>query len=201
MVSKWLYVGPVISVMSLLTDLCEMKISPAILINKKCYSHQRFLASKCEWGLPKHWSSRCCQPPQWLLRSWGNAWSKANKGTELAPDSWGAYERNEFSEPRGLHLPICSMLNSFTWNLIFLIAAPGIAKSDWVTEPQQSLMFRLPSPFLQILSHDSPSCLLGAVFSEQLRFCLLGLGPKHGYQIKSPSTFRGWLMFSLAVSM
>ena len=119
MVSKWLYVGPVISVMSLLTDLCEMKISPAILINKKCYSHQRFLASKCEWGLPKHWSSRCCQPPQWLLRSWGNARSKANKGTELAPDSWGAYERNELSEPRGLHLPIYRMLNTFTWYLIF----------------------------------------------------------------------------------
>ena len=33
--------------------LCEMKISPAISINKKCHSHQRFLASKCERELPK----------------------------------------------------------------------------------------------------------------------------------------------------
>ena len=48
-------------------------------------------------------SSRCCQPPQWLLREWGNARGKVNKETRLAPDS--AYERNEFSESRGLHLP------------------------------------------------------------------------------------------------
>ena len=27
---------------------CEMKISPAILVNKNCHSHQGFLASKCE---------------------------------------------------------------------------------------------------------------------------------------------------------
>ena len=37
----------------------------------------------------------------------------------LAPDSWGAYERNEISEPRGLHLPMHWMLNSLTWFLIF----------------------------------------------------------------------------------
>jgi hypothetical protein len=30
-----------------------MKISTAKSINKKCHSHQRFLASKCECGLPK----------------------------------------------------------------------------------------------------------------------------------------------------
>ena len=41
---------------------CEMKIFPAILINKKCNSHQRFLASQCEWGLPKQPSSGCCHP-------------------------------------------------------------------------------------------------------------------------------------------
>ena len=45
--------------------------------------------------------------------------SKVNKETELAPDSWGAYERNEFSESRDLHLPIHRMLNSLTWYLIF----------------------------------------------------------------------------------
>ena len=45
------------------TELCEMKISPAILINKKCHSHQRFLASKCEWRLPKLQFRGCCQTP------------------------------------------------------------------------------------------------------------------------------------------
>ena len=56
-----------------------MKISPDILISKKCHSHQQFLASKCEWGLPKLRSSRCRQPPWFLLRSWGNARSKVNR--------------------------------------------------------------------------------------------------------------------------
>ena len=41
---------------------CEMKLSPAILINKKCHSHHWFLISKYEWGLPKLWSRGCCYP-------------------------------------------------------------------------------------------------------------------------------------------
>ena len=188
-----------------------MKTSLAISINKKWHSHQRFL-----WRPNVNEGSQTSNPTD-VTAPHGDLWGAQGvkeaaiwgiyhslswtRKQDLAPESWGAYERNEFNEPRGLHLHICSMLNSFTWNLIFLTAAPGIAKSDWVTEQQQSLMFRLPSPFLQMLSHDSPSCLLGAVFSEHLRFCLLGLGPKHCYQIKSLSTFRGWLMFSLAVSM
>ena len=44
---------------------------------------------------------------------------------DLAPDSWGAHERNEFSEPReprGLHLPIHRiMLTSLAWYLGFLV--------------------------------------------------------------------------------
>ena len=64
---------------------CEMKICPAILINKKCHRHQRSLASKCEYELPKLRSPGCFQsphqppPPQWLLRSWGHEKSKMNK--------------------------------------------------------------------------------------------------------------------------
>ena len=37
------------------------------------HSHQRFLASKCERGLPKLRFSICCHHLRWLLRSWGNA--------------------------------------------------------------------------------------------------------------------------------
>ena len=96
-----------------------MKISPAILINKKCRSHHRFVASKYEWALPKLRSSRGCHPSWGLLRSWGNARSKVNNETGLAPDTWGAYERRELREPRGLHPPAHRMLNSLTWYLIF----------------------------------------------------------------------------------
>ena len=67
-----------------------MKISLALLINKECHCHQWFLASKCEWGLPK-----------------------------LAPDSWGAYERNDFGEHRGLHFSIHRTWNSLNWYLTF----------------------------------------------------------------------------------
>ena len=105
-----------------------MKIPPAILINKKCHSYQWYVASKCEWGLLKLRSSRsCCPPPapRWLLWSWENARSKVNKETGLAPDSWGEYERNEFSEPRGLHLPIQRMLNSLTWYWYLRFSLPA----------------------------------------------------------------------------
>ena len=129
---------------------CEMKISLAMLINKKCHSHQHFLASKCEWRLPKLGSSACCIVTTEELY---NARSKMNKATGLAPGSWGAYERNEFSDSRDLHLPIDRMLNSLTWY--------------W------SLMFSLPAPFVALVySLTSSLALLGAVFSELLR-CLL----------------------------
>ena len=60
-------------------------------------------------------------PSPRVMRSWEDARNKVNKGIGLAPDRWGAYERNEFSEPQGLHLPIHWMLNSLTWYLIFVV--------------------------------------------------------------------------------
>ena len=122
---------------------CEMKTSPAVLVTKKCHSHQWFLASKREWALPRLPSSRCCHPhPQWLLKSWENSRSKGNKETGLAPDSWDAYERNEFSEPRCLHLPIHTMLNSWTWYLISEVQTACSTCGKWVyrlTSPPASL--------------------------------------------------------------
>ena len=50
-------------VQSLCSGFCEMKISPAILTNRRYHSHQGFLPSKCKWGLSKcsqNWSSRYC---------------------------------------------------------------------------------------------------------------------------------------------
>ena len=66
---------------------CEMKISPAILINKKYITAIRdFWPSKVNVG------SQNCNPedattPRLLLRSWENARSMVNKETGLAPDS------------------------------------------------------------------------------------------------------------------
>ena len=126
---------------------CEMKISPAMLINKRCHSHQHFLTSKCEWRLPKLGSSGCCHSLWWLLRSWGNARSKMNKETRLAPGSWGAYDRNEYSDSRDLHLPIHRMPNSLPWywSLMFKLSAPSVV-----------LVYSLTSP-LALLEHFSQS--------------------------------------------
>ena len=51
----------------------------------------------------------------------------------LAPVSWGAYQRDDFSEPRPLHLPIHrKALNSLTWDIWFSLINNNL------------LMFRLP---------------------------------------------------------
>ena len=90
---------------------CEVKASPAVPINRKCHSHQRFLPPNVN-ERSQNWD-QCTRHLQWrLLRSWGKARSKVIKETG------DAYERNECSGPRGLHLPKHRMLNSLTWYLI-----------------------------------------------------------------------------------
>ena len=68
-------------------------------------------------------------------------WGFRNSGCEyriLAPDSWDAYERTDFSEPRLLRLPIHrKMLTSLTWNIWFPLINSNL------------LTFRLPALLLQ----------------------------------------------------
>ena len=101
------------------------EIFPAILVGKKCHSYQWFLASKCEWGLPKGNTIPVTQqmlpPLQWLQRSseeckkqLSSAMPHGEQGIkdvtikkqEVVPDTCSTYERKEFSEPRGLQIPI-----------------------------------------------------------------------------------------------
>ena len=43
---------------------------------------------------------------------------KMRKHRILVPDSWGGYQRNDFNEPRLLHLPIFrKVLNSLAWDV------------------------------------------------------------------------------------
>ena len=132
-----------------------MKTSPAISINMKYHSHEQFLASKCEWGLPKLQSSRCCHPHS---DCWGTGEMQEARWTrkqDLAPGSWSAYKGNEFREPRGLHLPIHRILNSLPSYLIFDV------------QTACSYCCKL------VYSPTSPH-LLEAVFSELPRCCLPG---------------------------
>ena len=68
---------------------------------------------------------------------------RVRKHRILAPDSWGAYQRNDFSEPRLLHLPIHrKALNSLTWDVwlsllnsnLLLFWRPGLCcKNSYVS--------------------------------------------------------------------
>ena len=129
--------------------VCEIKISPDILINKKCHSHQWFLASKCEWGLPN--------------------FDPVDAAT-LLDDCWGAGECKKQSEqgnrigPRWLRC-IWKQWNQWTQRLAsshaqnakFLNLIPDLWCSDW-----SSVCCKL----------GFTSCLLAAVFSELL-WCYL----------------------------
>ena len=52
---------------------------------------------------------------------------------DMTPESWGAFQRNDFSEPSLLHLPTHrKVLNSLTWGIWFSLINSNL------------LMFRLP---------------------------------------------------------
>ena len=95
----------------------EMKIFPVISRSKNCHSHQPFMASKYEGGLQKLHPLGVATPQVDCWGTGGNVRSTMEMG--LGPDSSGANERNDFSKPRGVHLPIHRMLNSLTRYLIF----------------------------------------------------------------------------------
>ena len=93
--------------------LCGLKMMPAIAVNKGCPAiNNRSHPHGEPWGnsgkKQKHLPSRTPTPaitytcPQRCsLRKLG-VW----KHRGLAPGGWGAYPRNDFSEPRFSHLPI-----------------------------------------------------------------------------------------------
>ena len=72
---------------------------------------QMWMKSPKNWDLSDAATPHLPHPTPTLLWSWDSLSSnhlpllKVNKETGLDTDSWGAYERNEFSEPGGLHLP------------------------------------------------------------------------------------------------
>ena len=97
-----------------------MKISLAILINRKCHSHQWFLM----WISKMNENSQNCDPvdaatPQGDF--WGAGRMQEARWTrkQIDPKELRCIWRNEFCEPSGLHMPVHRMLNSLTWYPIF----------------------------------------------------------------------------------
>ena len=138
-------------------------IFPAISVNKGCHSH---------WQL---------QPPGWLtVEPWGNSGKKRIPAIQqpwdyrhslwwtlkklrmwkymiLAPDSWGTYQRQDFREPRLLHLPIHrKVLNSLTWDIWF-----SFIYNDF-------LMLRLPALCCKITTYPISSPFLLEEFLRAL---------------------------------
>ena len=105
----------------------------------------------------------------------------------LAPDSWGAYQRNDFNEPRLLHLPVHrKVLNSLTWYVWFSLINSNL------------LIFLLPGLCCKNACISWLPCLsLQSNPSEHLRGCVLGLSPQNVLQIKHNSQLLGCAFFSV----
>ena len=90
-------------------------------INKQELSQPSLISGLQTWmRAPKTVIQRMLPPLMGdCWRAGGMQEARWKKKQDLTPDSWDAYERNEFSEPRGLRLSIQRRLNSLTWYLIF----------------------------------------------------------------------------------
>ena len=112
---------------------------PAISVNKGCCSHQAITLQLPQWWAEPRIEIGCLpsrhqplRPPPPLQRCTLRR-LRMRKHRILAPDSWGAHQRNDFSEPRLLHLPIHrKVLSSLTWDVRFSFINSNL------------LMFRLP---------------------------------------------------------
>ena len=100
-------------------------------INKQEMSQPlAILASKCAWGLPKLWFSKCCQPLQgdcWGAGGMQEARWTRNQDWPLIAEVH--VKGMNFSEPRGLLLPTHRMVNSLvdSWSLVFRTPASFVA--------------------------------------------------------------------------
>ena len=85
-------------------------------INKQEMSQPSVISSLQMWMRTPETEIQQMLPPCWGA---GKCKKQGEQGNRTGPDSWGAYETNEFSEPGDLHLPIHTILDSLTWYLIF----------------------------------------------------------------------------------
>ena len=75
---------------------------------------------------------------------WG---TRKVKTQTLASESWDAYERNEFSEPKLLHLPIYrKALNSLTWDIWFSLIHKNTFDVQTTCPPESCITWVLPLP-------------------------------------------------------
>ena len=136
-------------------------------INKQgCHSHQQLQTPRMgSWWAPREPRKKipAIQQPSVCSHSLLGALRKLRmwKHRMLAPDRWGVYQRNDFSEPRLLYLSIHGkVLNSLTWSSLTII----FRCSDYL-------------PFVaKLLYHLASPLASSEQFSQgYLRCCLTGL--------------------------
>ena len=98
-------------------------IFPAMSINKGCHSHQWLQPSNVSWWALRKLKAEknTCHLAAIRPQPLPVVSPEENQDVKIqAPDSSGAYQRNDFSEPRLFHLPIYrKALNSLTWDIWF----------------------------------------------------------------------------------
>ena len=136
-------------------------------------------------------SSGCSHSLRWAQRKSG-----CEKHRILAPDSWDAYERNDFSDPRLLHLTIHrKALNSLTWDIWFSLINHNLLIARLLIFNLS--IFNLPFVAMLLLIYNlAPPLTSSEQFSQgYLRYCLLGLSPKDFCWIKHNSQVLGSMYF------
>ena len=92
-------------------------------------------------------------------------WGECETHRILTPDGWDAYERNGFSEPRLLHLPIhTKALNSLTWEAWFSLINNNV------------LLFRLSALCCKLLYNLTPPYSPPPWSSFSMLFAMLSPG-------------------------
>ena len=106
----------------------------------------------------------------------------------VAPDSSDAYQRNDLSYLRLLHLPIHrKALNDLTWDICFSLTV--------IFWSSKYLIWPLMQKFLYILPLNP--CLLGAVFQSYPRYYVLGFSPQFWPPNKANAQLLGYAFFSV----
>ena len=147
--------------------LCELKMLHATSVNKWCCSHQPLQPPPLHHSKPQGNSGQKHNPPQWIIRHCSHSLNEATWGDSvwenriLAPNSWGAYQNKDLSEPRLLHLLIHrKALNSLRYLAFFksnllMLQLPGLpCKISYVF-----WSLPIPNPFYNPLCHHSLSDL------------------------------------------
>ena len=144
----------------------KKKVLPAVSVNRYyCYqatslepplmvSHEGIQ----EWKQDAyHQAVSDCSHPQWCTLK--GLWMR--KPRILAPESWCAYERKDFSEPKLLHLPIHrKVLNSLTWDIWF-----SLVNSNFLMHWLPGLCCKIP---INLGSSCAVLCLATSVMSDSL---------------------------------